>query len=173
MRINDLLYSVPCTENQRILSEGSEGPGAEKSGTSSPVTSRVWRAGIRPGNVRGKLRKNRLEKPRGGSPREDAVFRPQSPPSSPSRAGGTQLGGEEGRMKEWGVTRASRRQGNGCPASHVRCHTRCGHELLTAPTCCARARRRSEGPTSRRATSVARPRSAHSSRASPAQCRPI
>lgn len=114
--------------------------------------------------MRGKLYKNRLEKPLGGSPGEDAVFGPQSPPSSPSRAGGTQLGGKEGRMKEWGVTRASRRQGNGCPASHVRCHTRCGHELLTAPTCCARARRRSEGPTSRGATSVAKPGSAHSSR---------
>ncbi|MEJ1277855.1 hypothetical protein NN561_008773 [Cricetulus griseus] len=100
---------------------------------------------------------------RGGSPGEDAVFRLQSPPSSPSRAGGTQLGDEEGRMKERGVTRASRRQGNGCPASHVRCHTRCGHELLRAPTCCARARRRSEGPTSRGPASVAR--SAHSSRA--------
>lgn len=53
-------------------------------------------------------------------------------------------------MKEWGVTRASRRRGNGCPASHARCHTRCGHELPRAPTCCARARRRSEGPTSPR-----------------------
>lgn len=102
---------------------------------------------------------------RGGSPGEDAVFRLLSPPSSPSRAGGTQLGDEEGRMKEWGVTRASRRQGNGSPASHVRCHTRCGHELLRAPTCCARARRRSEGPTPRGTASVARSRSAHSSRA--------
>lgn len=115
--------------------------------------------------MRGGLCKNRLEKPLGGSPGENALFRLQSPPSSPSRAGGTQLSAEEGRMKEWGVTRASRRHGNGCPASHVRCHTRCGHELLRAPTCCARARRRSEGPTSRGTASVAWSRSAHSSRA--------
>lgn len=113
----------------------------------------------------GGLCKNRLEKLLGGSPGENALFRLQSPPSSPSRAGGTQLSAEEGRMKEWGVTRASRRHRNGCPASHVRCHTRCGHELLRAPTCCARARRRSEGPTSRGTASVAWSRSAHSSRA--------
>lgn len=115
--------------------------------------------------MRGGLCKNRLEKPLGGSPGENALFRLQSPPSSPSRAGGTQLSAEEGRMKELGVTRASCRHGNGCPASHVRCHTRCGHELLRAPTCCARARRRSEGPTSRGTASVAWSRSAHSSRA--------
>lgn len=113
----------------------------------------------------GGLCKNRLEKLLGGSPGENALFRLQSPPSSPSRAGGTQLSAEEGRMKEWGVTRASRRHRNGCPASHVRCHTRCGHELLRAPTCCARARRRSEGPTSRGTASVAWSSSAHSSRA--------